>query len=323
MSDKRMDLLAQIAVWYYEDEKSQDEIGELIGKSRSTISRMLNECKELGLIEVKVKYPPKRNYDLEQELNRCFGLKDSWIANSRNMLTNDMKLKMVSQLSAKCLISYLFPGVKVGIGWSRTLFRTFKAMPEHTVKNSMVVQMSGSAYINEPNMDGADLTRTLSMKLGAQHYYFPAPLVVSDPDMKNRLMEERSIKEAMEKANDVDIAIVGIGNINTSRSSLINGEAIDELTLKEVRKHKPAGDILACQIGNNGEILEVSLNERIIGVHINTLKDIPTVIAVSSGSEKVEAVHAAIKGGWVNVLVSDDETIEAVLDIERKNKQGY
>ena len=51
------DLLAQVASLYYEDRLTQDEIARRVGTSRSTISRMLGQAREIGVVEIVVHYP--------------------------------------------------------------------------------------------------------------------------------------------------------------------------------------------------------------------------------------------------------------------------
>ena len=315
MNNRKQDILAQIAVWYYEDNMSQGEIGKLIGKSRSMVSRMLNDVRESGLIEVKVKYPLKRNYQLEKEAKEKFGLKDIRILNSENLVNQDMISKMVGKLSGNCVVEYLKPDIKIGLGWSRTIYSTLKNIPESKIANSEVVQLSGSVLIDSPEYDGIDMTRKLAKKIDADYYYFPAPMVVSTREMKERMMDEVPIKVAMQKASQVDLAIVGIGNVLKQNSGLMDGGLIDQLSLKELEGKQPAGDILGNQIDLDGNIIGVELNKRVIGLQLEELKKIKYVIAVSTGPEKIIPIHAAIKGKWINILVSDDKTIEAVLSM--------
>ena len=272
MEERRKDVLAQVAVWYYEDGMNQDDIGKIIGKSRSMVSRMLNEVRELGLIEVKVKYPLKRNYQLEERAKAKFGLKDVRIVNTENLVNQSMVSRMVGKLSGSCVIDYLKTGIKIGIGWSRTIYSTIRNIPEIKVSDSEVIQLSGSVLLNSPEFDGVDMTRELARKLGADYYYFPAPLVVSDPEMKERLMNEKAISVAMEKAAHVDLAIVGIGNVVSQNSGLMDGGLIDHSSLLELENFHPAGDILASQIGQDGQVLDVSLNQRVIGLRLENLK---------------------------------------------------
>ncbi len=315
MNTRRKEILAQVAVWYYEDRLSQDEIGKLIGKSRSMVSRMLNDIREYGLIEVKVRYPLKRNHLMEKEAMRKFGLKDIRIINTENLVNQDMIAKMVGKLSGICVMDYLKPGIKVGVGWSRTIYSTLKSMPEIKINKSEVVQLSGSVLLDSPEYDGIDMTRKLAKKICAVYYYFPAPMVVSTKEMKERMMNEVAIRIAMEKASQVDLAIVGIGNVVKHNSGLMDGGLIDQLSLKELENKHPAGDILGNQIGRSGEILDVDLNKRVIGLHLEELKKIKSVIAVSTGPEKIMPIYAAIKGKWINILVSDDKTMKAVLSM--------
>ncbi|MFW6233976.1 MAG: hypothetical protein ACOC4I_01195 [Spirochaetota bacterium] len=74
MDEARLELLGQVAVWYYEDNLDQAEIARRIGKSRSMISKMLNEVRELGFVETRVHYPLRRDLNLETELCQSFGL---------------------------------------------------------------------------------------------------------------------------------------------------------------------------------------------------------------------------------------------------------
>ncbi|MBE7470341.1 MAG: hypothetical protein HS114_14510 [Anaerolineales bacterium] len=65
MEDDRLELLGQVASWYYEDNLDQSVIAERIGKSRSMASRILQEAREVGLVEIKVTFPLKRDTELE------------------------------------------------------------------------------------------------------------------------------------------------------------------------------------------------------------------------------------------------------------------
>ncbi len=74
MDDVRMDLLAQVAMWYYEEGLDQAAIAERINKSRSMVSRLLEQAREAGLVEVKVHYPLRTDAELERRLCAEFGL---------------------------------------------------------------------------------------------------------------------------------------------------------------------------------------------------------------------------------------------------------
>jgi len=71
---ERTELLAQVASMYYEDDVTQDEIARRVGTSRSTVSRMIQEAREVGVVEITVHYPWKTVPELEDNLMARFDL---------------------------------------------------------------------------------------------------------------------------------------------------------------------------------------------------------------------------------------------------------
>ena len=65
---ERTELLARVAHLYYEDSLTQDEIARRVGTSRSTVSRMVQEAREAGVVEIVVHYPWKTVPELEETL---------------------------------------------------------------------------------------------------------------------------------------------------------------------------------------------------------------------------------------------------------------
>lgn len=320
MKGNRTDLLAQVAVWYYEDRLDQAEIAHRIGKSRSMVSRMLNEVRERGMVEIRIKYPLKRNTQLETTCMSRFGLKSVWILNNPVEWSQEMRLRMLGRTAASCLQRYLHDGVRIGVAWSRTLHNVVVELPEQAIQDALVVQISGSVSTDNPTFDGPELVRALAQKIGGDYRYFPAPLVVRDPAIKRSLLRESTISEAMRLAENIDVAVCGIGTISADRSSLRNSGLIDDSSYREIMDHNAVGDIIAHQFDSSGRMLPIDFNDRVIGLGPDRLKRIPTVIAVSAGKDKAAPILAAIRGGWFNVLVSDSETLEEVLKLAEEEE---
>lgn len=312
-------MLAQVAVWYYEDRLDQAEIARRIGKSRSMVSRMLNEVRELGLVEIRVKYPLKRSAQLESALLDRFNLKGAWVMARPDGASDALAQRLLGRTAAGCLQRYICDGVRVGVAWSRTLHHMVVEVAEQAVRDAMVVQISGSVSMDNPIFDGPELVRTLAHKLGAEYRYFPAPLVVREARLTRSLMQEAAIAEALRSGERIDVAVLGIGNVLAPESSLRNSGLVDEETLNELVLHGVAGDIIARQFDAQGELLPVGFNERVVGMDPAALKRVPTVIAVSSGAAKARSILAGIRGGWFNVLVSDAETVTELLEYADAN----
>ena len=74
--NEKRNMLASVANLYYNAEMTQNQIAERFFTSRSKISRMLKEARQLGIVEIKILEPWDRNVELEQEFMRRFALKD-------------------------------------------------------------------------------------------------------------------------------------------------------------------------------------------------------------------------------------------------------
>ncbi len=313
MEEGRLDLLAQVAVLYFEEGLKQDEIAAIVGKSRSMVSRMLETSRSLGLINVHVNYASKRNWSLERQFKEKYRLNAVYILNTANMIHHDLKSRMLGNLAAQCITAYLKPGIKIGIGRSRTLYRAFSIMQEITLESSTIVQMSGYIPLNNPKYDGVDLVRKLAGKLDGAYVYCPAPLIVGSEEVRESLTKEKAIKDVFNICRKLDMAVFGVGSIKNKKSSLYEGGFIDT---EDITETNVEGDILGWQFNSEGKILDIPMNKRVIALSPDVIKEIPISIAVGTGSEKAGAILAGIKGKWFNTLISDDETINTILRID-------
>ena len=63
----------------------------------------------------------------------------------------------------------------------------------------------------------------------------------------------------------------------------------------------------------NGTAVEPPFRDRIISVMLDDYMKIPVRIGIAGGKEKTEAISAAVKGGYINVLITDLQTAKELL----------
>ena len=68
-----------------------------------------------------------------------------------------------------------------------------------------------------------------------------------------------------------------------------------------------------------GEKVDCDLHKRIVAFPIEDLRKMQNVIGLAGGKDKVEAILGAIHGGFIKILITDEETAKSVLNLE-KNK---
>lgn len=317
MEEERVDLLAQVAIWYYEEGLDQAAIAQRINKSRSMVSRLLDQARARGLVEVRIRYPLRTDGELEQRLCAEFELREAHVLaeppDDYNLL-----LRRLGELGARSLQESLHPGIIIGLSWGTGVHAVVSAMPGTFVPDSMVAQMIGAVGHGDPMVDGAELGRWLAQKLGASFRFLSAPLLVEDEQVAAALRRERTIEETLTLAARAEVAIIGIGTPEPEHSSLLRAGYMTRREMTGLIHQGVVGDIVAHQFDENGVRLDIPENRRAISLDADSIRRIPKVIAVSGSSAKARAIHAALLGKYFNCLVTDARAAQAVLDIKKE-----
>ncbi len=320
MEDDRLDLLAQVALWYYEEGLDQAAIAERINKSRSMVSRLLDQARASGLVEVKVHYPLRTDAELERQLCEEFGLANATVLaeppDDYNLL-----LKRLGELGARCLQQSLRRGIVIGISWGTAVHAVVSAMPSTTIPDTTVVQLIGAVGHGDPLVDGAELGRWLAQKLGASFRFLSAPLLVEDESLAAALRRERTIEETLALAARADVALIGIGTPQPELSSLLRAGYLTRAEIENLIADGVVGDVVAHQFDAQGHWLDIAANRRAISLDAEALRRIPRVIAVSGGVEKARAILAGLRGRFCTCLVTDARAARLVLELHHQSRQ--
>ncbi len=309
-------LLIEIATLYYYDGLTQREIAKRFGISRSNVSRLLKEARRRGIVKIKIKRKIQLDYDLQKEIENMFHLKDARTLKSSGLNYKEM-LKELGAITAGYLKTILVKVSIIGMSWGTAIYEVVNAFEPEVYKDIEVIQMIGGIGAENPDIDGTELARRLAEKVGGRYRYLHAPLIVENADIKRAMMQERNIKGTLERVNKADIAIVGIGSTNPNVSSLVRAGYLNKKELNEIKKLGAIGDVCARHFDINGNLCQIDLNERVIGIDIDKLKDINYVIGIAGGKVKASAILGVLRGGYINVLISDDQAISEVLKLNK------
>ncbi len=315
MDNDRLELLGQVAVWYYEDNLDQSVIAKRIGKSRSMISRMLQEAREQGLVDIRVTYPLKRDTDLEIQLCETFHLPQAWVL--ANPPTNDRTtlLRRLGRLGSLCLHEKLKDDIKIGIGWGVSLYQLVRSVHKTELRNCKIIQIMGAAGHSDPMMDGSELAQWLAQKLNASHRTLSAPLFVENETIAKSLLQERSIHKTLSQASNVDISLVGIGTIDSRLSGLYRTGYFSEADMNDYKAEGAVGDLIGRFIDQDGHQLDLAVNRCIIGLNLEALRQVPTVIGVAGDTTKAPAILATLKGQYLHTLITEATTASHILEL--------
>jgi deoxyribonucleoside regulator len=308
-------LILDVATFYYEQRLTQEQIAKRINTSRSTVSRLLEEARERGIVHIKINYPWQRKYDLEEQLVTRFGLHEASVLVSEQKSEEDI-LRGIGELAARFLDGYIVDGQLLGISYGRSIASTVAALVPSRKVDLTVVPVIGALGSDNPAIDGPDLVRRFADAYGGEYRYFPAPLLVEDIRTRDALVQMPKVYETLNLARKADIVLLGIGTLYPGVSSEIWKGYLDERQLLRLKNQGAVGHMCGQFYDAQGQVLDLEVNRRSIGIGIQTLTAIESVIAVASGVAKTEAIFGALRGKYLNILVTDEATAKAILDLD-------
>ncbi len=308
----RDEMLAQIARDYYQDHLTQDEIGRRINASRSTVSRLLQQAIDRGIVRIIIDYPWERAHELEARLLERFRLREAHVLLSKGRDEATVRDGM-GMLAARVVDREIGDHCVLGVSYGRSLASTIAALAPTRRAAVTVVPIIGALGSENPSIDGPELVRRLAQIYGGEFRYLPVPLLVDDVRTRDALSQTMPIFETLALARRADTMLMGIGAVTPGHSSLIWAGYLSEAELAWLREQGAVGHMVAQFYDINGRLLDVEANQRSVGIGLRSLVGKEMVIAVAGGEAKGEAILGALRGHYLNVLVTDDNAARRVL----------
>jgi DNA-binding transcriptional regulator LsrR (DeoR family) len=308
-------LLAKAARLYFVEDRSQDDVAAVLGTTRSNVSRMLKQARDLGIVEIRIVDPARRDHELERALRDRFPLVDARIL---AVAPDTDVLPGVGRLAVRWLEETLRDGQVVALSWGQTLEAMVQAVDGLSRRDVEVVQLVGGLSSLDSAATGQELVRELSERMGARHRYLHAPALFGSAEALAMLLRERTIAAALDAAKRADIAIVGIGTPGIGSSeALLTALALTPEERAAFDAARPVGDVCGRYYDLDGRAVGGVVGERMLAVTLDDLRAIPTVAGVAAGREKAPGILGALHGRIIDVLVCDQAAARAVLSLDQ------
>lgn len=305
-------LLYRIALAYYEDDLTQAEIAERFGISRIKVSRLLTRARDEGIVRITVVPPQEHNTDLERRLETAFGLAEAIVAEPGGSEYADA-VDAVGRAAADYLVRVLEDGNVVGLTWGNSILATVSALPHLNLPACRVVQMLGGLGQVDAEIHGAELVRRAGDLLGCRPRNIQSPGIVSSAEVRNALVADPQIADTLELGRRADIALLGIGALGPNSVLREPGSALSDADCRRLERLGVVGDIALRFFDAEGREVQTPYTDRTIGVGLSEMTTITRRVGIAGGREKEAAVRAALRGGHVNVLVTDSRTARALV----------
>jgi DNA-binding transcriptional regulator LsrR (DeoR family) len=305
-------LLGKVSTLYYLRDQTQQQIAERLRLSRPTISRLLREARDLGVVQITVAPPLGLHIEDETRLEERYGLSTAQVVTADPALPPALLQRQLGAAAAAYLARTVQPGENIGLAWGTTLSAMIQAMTPTPAAGVHVVQTLGGIGPPDAEAYAAGLVRRLAQLLGAAAVLLPAPGVVATTGVRDVLRDDPHVREALRRLDALDTVFVGIGALATN-SVLNDGHSFPAGTVAELGAAGAVGDIALRFFDAAGAPVRSSLDDRILGISPEQLRRVPRVVAVAGGADKHAAIAAALRTRIVDVLITDQVTAEALL----------
>jgi DNA-binding transcriptional regulator LsrR (DeoR family) len=310
------DQITRVAWKYHKEGLTQKEIADKMDISRFKVMDLLSEAKEQGIVEIRINSPFYNCLSIESKLAEKFGLMEAFVVPTPNSNKSADVRKMIAAGGSNYLETLINSGDRIGVGWGQTLFETVKEFPFRAddYKDIKIALMWGGLTSKARSLSPYDVAKNLADKVGGECYYIFAPAIVDSEILKEAILSDQRVQSVFEEARKADKALLGIGQVNL-QTSLFQTGYISEKQIKKLKEKGAVGEILGRYFDIDGKAIESEINDLIIGLGLEEISKIDKVVGFAGGEDKIESIYGALKGRYIDVLVTDEVTAEKILEI--------
>ena len=303
--------LARVAWAYYTEGLTQEQVAQKLGATRLRVNQSLALARKRGLVRITFNTAFAACAELEQALTDRYGLLQAYVAPAPQ---DPRDVQMIVGAALGNLLSELLadPMIKCfGMSWGNTLnlatrFVAALERPDLEIMSVMGGLTRGS------DLNSFEITTRLADLLGAQHSYFTAPLYAGSAASRDTIMQLDVFREVLEKLRRVDAMAMAAGDLS-QRSLLMRDGLPADTTMEHLLALGGVGDVLGTVIDAQGRPVDHPINERVIGLGLHDLAQIPNVILAAGGTHKVPVIRALLGLGHINTFVTDEATARDLL----------
>lgn len=312
LTEEQKNEYRRVAYYYYKEGLTQEEIAKRMKMSRQRVNRIISSCINLGIVTINIEGLDNSNLELETKLEDKYGLKEVRIINGT---TDEQKIQELGCEGGKFLRSILKDNDIIGFSRGRNTSALVDCLPDDVEypQNITVTQLMGSAIETNDGTAVDEMIYHFAEKLHAKVSRLYAPIILRNEELRDSFIQEPYFEKSYDIIKKCDIAVVGIGTASSQWKHMISLYDIEDKEQTEWAK-SVVGEVCTHFYNNEGAAIEPPFRNRIISILLDDYMKIPVRIGVAGGKEKTEAIAAAMKGNYINVLITDLQTARRLME---------
>jgi len=300
-------LQTRVAWYYFVGNLTQQQIASRLGTSRVRVNRLLASCRENGIAQISINSKLASCVELEEALVSRYGLEAAVVVPTPE---NPAFLREAIGVGAGTFLAErIEDGMTVGIGWGRTLRPVMRNLPGRSLRDLSVVSLQGGLS-HCSRINTFEIVSVFADLFDADRHYFAAPIYASSEEARDIILQQSAIRETYDKARRANLAIITAGDLE--ESLVITYGLDDPEDRARLADAGAVGDVLGHFIDAEGRLVDHPLNRRTVAVELDDLHGMDCVVLTTGGESKAPVIRAMLRGGYLNVLVTDENTARKV-----------
>lgn len=309
--DPMLEKAALIAELYYIYKLSQKEIADQLGISRPWVSKLLKRAEEEGIVTIRVETAWAGSEDLEEELQKQFSLKAAKVV--RSSPEEVQTLHHCARAASHYLISALQFNDIMALSWGYTLAALAEEFVRIDLPTVSLVPLVGGMGEHAQILSNY-IVDLIATKTKSRYHLLHLPAFVAGKLQKESLLMDPHVHEIIQMGERADIIMCSIGPLRGStmaRDGYLSAQELDELEALGA-----VGDIALQFIDQNGKLVKHPIRDRLVSGNFETArKHARNSVVMAVGKRKVPVIRAALRGGWLDTLVTDTNTAKLILEL--------
>src|SRR5438093_669593 len=274
---RELRLMVRCLELYYRQPRPQKAIARALGVSAATVSRLLKRAYDEGFVRVELDLP--RAEELEAALTEAFGLREAVVVAAGGRA--DLKEEL-GAAAAAYFEKIASNGIRVGLSCGFTLYQTIRQLHERRFRDLALYPLSGESTLELVDLFPNTLVGMMAAKYRphVHAYALPVQHLLSLREIeraRRRLLRDPEVRRIYEAAQDVDIALVGIGVIGEDTPGFCSLAESYGVSVKRLRQLGVVGEINYQPFDHEGRIVDRpelrALMRRVLSVGADGLRD--------------------------------------------------
>ncbi len=303
----RLDDAARAGWLYYIAGNTQDEIAVKLGVSRQTAQRLVSLAVSERLIKVRLDHPIAKCLDLSRSLSDKYGLRLCEVVPS-DPASPSTTLGVAEATAAELerRLESQHP-IVVAMGSGRTLRAAVEHLPPMECPQHKIVSLVGN-IAPDGSASFYDVIIRIADAVKAPHYPMPLPVIAATTHEKQLFLAQKSVASVIDLARQADVTFVGVGQIGEA-APLVQDGFVTPPEMRALGKAGAVGEIVGWAFDAKGELIDGLTNDRVASVPLDRPAS-RLIVGAAMGTFKAKAIKAALQGGLINGLITNEATAE-------------